>query len=42
MNNFYIATCLFFAIKLLKDNNKNLEHLFRIYPIGFFLCSLPV
>ena len=28
INNFYIAPCLFFATKLLRDSNKNLEHLF--------------
>ena len=28
MNNFYIAPCLFLATKLLRDSNKNLEHLF--------------
>ena len=28
MNNFCIATCFFSATKLLRDNNKNLEHLF--------------
>ena len=28
MNNFCIAQCFFSAIKLLRDSNKNLEHLF--------------
>ena len=28
MNNFCIAPCFFFATKLLRDSNKNLEHLF--------------
>jgi hypothetical protein len=35
MNNFCIATCLFYATKLLRDNNKNLEHLFGGYSIGY-------
>jgi hypothetical protein len=35
MNNFGIATCLFSATKLLRDNNKKLEHLFGVYPIGY-------
>jgi hypothetical protein len=34
MNNFCIATCLFSVTKLLRDN-KNLKHLFRVYPIGY-------
>jgi hypothetical protein len=34
MNNFCIATCLFSATKLLRDNKK-LEHLFGVYPIGY-------
>ena len=34
MNNFCIATCFFSAIELLRDSNKNLEHLFGGYPIG--------
>ena len=29
MNNFCIAPCFFSATKLLRDSNKNLEHLFR-------------
>jgi hypothetical protein len=37
MNNFCIATCLFSATKLLRDSNKNLEHLFGEYPWGIFL-----
>ena len=35
MNNFCIAPCLFSATKLLRDSNKNLEHLFSGYPIGY-------
>jgi hypothetical protein len=35
INNFYIARCILSAIKLLRDNNKNLEHLFGVYPIGY-------
>jgi hypothetical protein len=35
MNNFYIATCLFSATKLLRDSNMILEHLFGAYPIGY-------
>jgi hypothetical protein len=35
MNNFCIATCLFSATKLLRDNNQNLEHLFGRYSIGY-------
>jgi hypothetical protein len=35
MNNFCIATFLFSATKLLRDSNKNLEHLFGVYPIGY-------
>jgi hypothetical protein len=34
MNNFCIATCFFPTTKLLRDSNKNLEHLFDGYPIG--------
>ena len=34
MNNFCIAPCLLSATKLLRDSNKNLEHLFGGYPIG--------
>ena len=33
MNNFCIAPCLFSATKLLRDSNKNLEHLFDGYHI---------
>ena len=33
MNNFCIAPCVFSAAKLLRDNNKNLEHLFDEKPI---------
>ena len=33
MNNFCIAPCLFSVTKLLRDSNKNLEHLFGGYPI---------
>ena len=32
MNNFCIAPCLFSTTKLLRDSNKNLEHLFGGYP----------
>ena len=35
MNNFCIALCLFSAIKLLRDSNKNLEHLFGGYPLEY-------
>jgi hypothetical protein len=43
MNNFCIGTCLFLATKLLSDSNKNLEHLFRRYPVGnIFWCLLAV
>ena len=35
MNNFCIAPCLFSTTKLLRDSNKNLEHLFCGYPIGY-------
>ena len=35
MNNFCIAPCLFSTTKLLRDGNKNLEHLFGGYPIGY-------
>jgi hypothetical protein len=35
MNNFCIATCLFSVTKLLRDGNKNLEHLFRGYPMRY-------
>jgi hypothetical protein len=38
MNNFSITTCLFSATKLLRDNNKNLKHLFGEYPIGYIFC----
>ena len=38
MNNFCIATCFFSAIELLRDSNKNLEHLFGGYPIGHIFC----
>ena len=42
VNNFCIATCFFSAIKLLRDSNKNLEHLFGGYPIGhIFLVFTP-
>jgi hypothetical protein len=42
MNNFCIATCLFSASKLLRDNNKNLEHLFGGYPVRYiFLVFAP-
>ena len=34
MNNFCIAPCFFSTAKLLRDSNKNLEHLFGGYPIG--------
>ena len=33
VNNFCIATCFFYATKLLRDRIKNLEHLFGGYPI---------
>ena len=32
INNFCIAPCFFYATKLLRDSNKNLEHLFGGYP----------
>jgi hypothetical protein len=35
MNNFYIVICFFFATKLLRDSNKNLEYLFGGYPIRY-------
>jgi hypothetical protein len=38
INNFCIATCLFSAIKLLRDNDMNFEYLFRVYPIGYIFC----
>jgi hypothetical protein len=41
MNNFCIATCLFSTIKLLRDSNKNLEHLFGGYPMGMFFIFTP-
>ena len=33
LNNFCIAPCLLSTTKLLRDSNKNLEHLFDVYPI---------
>jgi hypothetical protein len=41
MNNFCIVTCLFSATKLLRDSNKNLEHLFRGYPMWYILVFTP-
>ena len=41
MNNFCIAPCLFSATKLLRDSNKNLEHLFDGYPIKHVFVSTP-
>ena len=33
MNNFCIAQCFFATTKILRDSNKNMEHLFGGYPI---------
>jgi hypothetical protein len=42
MNNFCVAPCLFSATKLLRDSNKNLEHLFggwKTYQACFWRSS---
>jgi hypothetical protein len=41
LNNFYIAPCLFSAIKLLKDSNKNLEHLIGGWKTQTCFCVHP-
>ena len=41
MNIFCIAPCLFYATKLLRDSNKNLEHLFGGYPIKNIFVFTP-
>ena len=42
MNNFCIAPCLFLATKLLRDSNKNLEHLFGGWNLsGIFFMFTP-
>jgi hypothetical protein len=41
MNKFCIATCFFSAIKLLRDSNKNLKHLFGDILLGIFLVFTP-
>ena len=41
MNNFCIVPCFFSATKLLRDTNKNLEHLFGGYPMNMFVVFTP-
>ena len=41
MNNFCIAQCFFSATKLLRDSNKNLEHLFGGYTMKNIFVFTP-